>query len=236
MGCNTPGCSVLRCLLEFAQTRVHWVGDRCFVTISSSAAHFLFCLQSFPASASFPVSWLFTSGGQSIRSFSFSLSPSNEYSGLISFRIDWFDFLAVQRTLKSSPAPQFRSINSSLLSLFYSPTLTSIHDYWKNHSFDYADLCWQSDISYFFHMLSRFVIAYLPRSKHLLIWRLQSPSAVILETKKIKSITVSSFSASVFRHEVMGWDAMIVFVFFFFNAEFQASFITLLFCPHQVAL
>ena len=99
-------------------------------------------------------------------------------------------------------------------SAFFVVQLTSIHDYWKNHSFDYADLCWQSDISYFFHMLSRFVIAYLPRSKHLLIWRLQSPSAVILETKKIKSITVSSFSASVFRHEVMGWDAMIVFFFF----------------------
>ena len=59
------------------------------------------CLQSFPASGSFPVSRLFTSGGQSIRSFSFSLSPSNEYSGLISFRIDWFDLLAVQGTFKS---------------------------------------------------------------------------------------------------------------------------------------
>ena len=69
-------------------------------------------------------------------SFSFSISPSNEYSGLISFRIDWFDLLAVQGTLKSSPAPQFKSINSSVLSFLYSPTLTSIHDYWKNHSLD----------------------------------------------------------------------------------------------------
>ena len=65
-------------------------------------------------------------------SFSFSISPSNEYSGLISFRIDWFDLLV----LKSSPAPQFKSINSSALSFLYSPTLTSIHEYWKNHSFD----------------------------------------------------------------------------------------------------
>ena len=69
-------------------------------------------------------------------SFSFSISPSNEYSGLISFRIDWFDLLAVQGTLKSSPARQFKSINSSVLSFLYSPTLTSIHHYWKNHSLD----------------------------------------------------------------------------------------------------
>ena len=69
-------------------------------------------------------------------SFSFSISPSNEYSGLISFRIDWFVLLAVQATLKSSPTPQFKSINSSALRFLYSPTPTSIHDYWKNHSFD----------------------------------------------------------------------------------------------------
>ena len=76
--------------------------------------------------------------------FSFNNSLSNEYLGLISFRIDWFDLLAVQGTLKSlSPAPQFESINFSVLSLLYSPTLTSIYDYWKNHSFDYMDLFWQ---------------------------------------------------------------------------------------------
>ena len=66
-------------------------------------------------------------------SFSFNISPSNEYSGLISFRMD---LLAVQGTLKSLPMPQFKSINSSVLSFLYSPTLTSIHDYWKNHSLD----------------------------------------------------------------------------------------------------
>ena len=93
-------------------------------------------LQSFPASGSFPVSQFFALGGQSIGSFSFSISPSNEYSGLISFRIDWLDLLAVQGTLESSPTPQFKSINSLMLSFLYSPTLTSIHDYWKNHSFD----------------------------------------------------------------------------------------------------
>ena len=75
-------------------------------------------------------------------SFSFSISPSNEYSGLISFRIDWFELLAVQGTFKTSPAPQFESINSSALSFPYGPTLTSTHDNWKNHSFDNMDLCW----------------------------------------------------------------------------------------------
>ena len=67
-------------------------------------------------------------------SFSFSISPSNEYSRLISFRMDWLDLLAVQGTL--TPTPQFKSINSLVLIFLYSPTLTSIHDYWKNHSFD----------------------------------------------------------------------------------------------------
>ena len=66
-------------------------------------------------------------------SFSFSISPSNEYSGLISFRMDWLDLLAVQG---SSPTPQFKSINSLVLSFLYSPALTSINEYWKNHSFD----------------------------------------------------------------------------------------------------
>ena len=69
-------------------------------------------------------------------SFSFSISPSNEYSGPISFRMDWLDLLAVQETLKSPPTPQFKSINSLVLSFLYGPTLTSIHDYWKNHGFD----------------------------------------------------------------------------------------------------
>ena len=69
-------------------------------------------------------------------SFSFNISPSIEYSGLTSFRMDWLDLLAVQGMLKSSPTPQFKSINSSALSFLHSPTRTSIQDYWKNHSFD----------------------------------------------------------------------------------------------------
>ena len=74
-------------------------------------------------------------------SFSFSINPSNEYSGLVSFRMDWLDLLAVQGTCKSLlPTPQFKSINSLVLSFLYSPTLTSIPDHWKNHSFDYMEL------------------------------------------------------------------------------------------------
>ena len=82
-------------------------------------------------------------------SFSFNISPSNEHPGLISFRMDWLDLLAVQGTLKSSPTPQFKSINSSMLSFLYSPTLTSSYDYWKKYSLDWMDLCWQSNVSAF---------------------------------------------------------------------------------------
>ena len=111
----------------------------CHPTISSSVT-FFFCPQSFPPSGSFPMSWLFTSGGQSDGiswNFSFSIRPSNEYSGLTSFRMDWLDLLAVQGTLESYPGPQFKSINSSALSLLHSSTLTSIHDHRKNHSLDH---------------------------------------------------------------------------------------------------
>ena len=76
--------------------------------------------------------------------WSFRMSPSDEYWGLISFKIDWFDLLAVQGT-QSSPGPQFKSISSLALSLLYGPALTSVHDYWIDHSFDYKGLCQQSD-------------------------------------------------------------------------------------------
>ena len=142
--------------------------------------------------------------------WSFSISPSSKYSRLISFRIDWFDLLAV------------KSINFLVLSFLYGPTLTSIHEYWKNHSFDQIDLGWQSNISGF-NMLSRLVITFLPRSKCLLISWLQSPSAVFLEPKKRKSVTVSIVSPSI-CHEVMGLDA-IIFVFWMlsFKPPFSLS-------------
>ena len=108
----------------------------CHPTISYSVVPFSSCLQSFPASGSLPMSQFFASGLPKYWSFSFSINPSNEYSGLISFRMYWFDLLAVQQTLESSPTPQFKSINCSVLSFLYTSTLTSILDYWKNHNFD----------------------------------------------------------------------------------------------------
>ena len=110
-------------------------------TISFSVVPFSSsCLQSFPASWCFQMSQLFASGGHYIGSFSFSISPSNEHPGLISFKIDWLDLLAVQGTLKS--LLQHHSSKASILQhpALYSPTLTSIHDHWKNHSLDWTDL------------------------------------------------------------------------------------------------
>ena len=109
----------------------------CHPTISSSVVPFSSHLQSFPPLGSFPMSQFFSSGGQNIGSFSFSISPSNEYSGLISFRMDWLDLLAVQGTPKSLlQHHSLESINSLALSFLYGSSRTSVHDYWINHSFD----------------------------------------------------------------------------------------------------
>ena len=138
-------------------------------------------------------------------SFSFSISPFNEYSGLISFKIDWFDLLAVQGTLKS--LLQHHSSKASILqhSTFFMVQLS--HPYMTTGKT--IALTRQPFVgkvmSLLFNMLSRFVIAFLPRIKRLLISWLQSPSAVILEPKKMKSLTVSPSVC----HEVMGLDAMI---------------------------
>ena len=141
MDCSMLGFPVLYHVLEFAQTGpLSWW---CHPTISSSVVPFSSCLQSFPASWSFPMNWLFIRGSQSIGALA-SVLPMN-----ISFRINWFDLLAAQGTLKSFSTSQFKSIKSLALSLLYGPTLTPIHDYWKNHSFDYMDLCQQSDVSAF---------------------------------------------------------------------------------------
>ena len=110
----------------------------CHLTISSSVVPFSSCPQSFPASRVFSNESALHIRWPKYWSSSFNISPSNEHPGLISFRIDWLDLLAVQGTLKSllqhHSSPQFKSINSSALSFLHSPTLTSIHDYWKNHS------------------------------------------------------------------------------------------------------
>ena len=153
------------------------------------------------------MSHFFESGGQSI-SFSFSISPSNEYSGPISFRMDWLHLLAVEGTLKS--LLQHHSSKASVLrhSAFLIVQLS--HPYMTTGK-TIALTKWTFVIkvmSLLFNMLSRLVIAFLPRSKCLLISWLQSPSAVILEPKKIKSATLSLSIC----HEVMGPDAMI-FVF-----------------------
>ena len=130
----------------------------------------------------------FSLGGQSIRAFSFSISPFNEYSRLISFRIDWFDLLAVQG-LKS--LLQHHSSKASILqhSAFF--TIQLLHPYMTTRKT--IALTIQTFVSkvmsLLFNKLSRFVIAFLPRSKRLLISWLQSPSAVILEPKKMKSVT-----------------------------------------------
>ena len=126
-------------------------------------------------------------------SFSFSISPSNEHPGLISHGLVGSP-CSPRDSQESSPTPQFKSINSSALSFLYSLTLTSVRDYWKNHSLDLMDLCWQSISLLFNNKLSRLVITFLPMSKHLLISWLNSPSAVILEPKKIKSVPVSIVS------------------------------------------
>ena len=150
------------------------------------------------------MSQLFTSGGQRT---GVSASTSVLLMNIQNlFPLGWTGWISLQLkdSQGSSPTPQFKSINSSVLSFLYSPTLTSIHDCWKNHSFDWMDLCWQSSISVDKAMLLRLVMTFIPRSKHPLISWLQSPSAVILEPPKMKSITVSPSIC----HEVMGLDAM----------------------------
>ena len=165
MNCSMPDSSVLHYLPEFDQIHVHWVSD---------AIQPLNPLPP-PSPFAFNLSWyqdLFqwvSSSHQVAKywSFSFSSHSSNEYLGLIFFRIDWFDLFAIQGTLKT--LVQHHNLKASVLqhSNLYGRTLTSIYDYWRNHSFDCTDFCWQS-MSLLFNMLSRFVIAFLPRSKHLL--------------------------------------------------------------------
>ena len=165
-------------------------------------------------------------------SFSFNISPSNEHPGLISFRMDWLDLLAVHGTLKS--LLHHHSSKASILrhSAFFIVQLS--HPYMttgktialtRRTFFDKV-------MSLLFNMRSRLVITFLPRSKCLLISWLQSPSAVILEPRKIKSATVSTFSPSI-CYEVMGPDAMI---FVFWMLSFKITYSTLLFYFHKEGL
>ena len=178
--------------------------------VSSSVVPFSSCSQSLPASELFPMSQCFTLGGQHW-SFSFSISPSNEYSVLTSFMMDWLDLLAVQGTLKS--LLQHHSSKASILqcSAFFTvqfshPCMTT------GKTIALTGRTFVGKVkSLLLNMLSRLVIIFLPRSKHLLISWLQSPSAVVLEPPKLKSLTVSIIFPSI-CHEVMGPYAMI-FIF-----------------------
>ena len=165
-------------------------------------------------------------------SFSFDISPSNEHPGLISFSIDWLDLLAFQGTLKS--LLQQHSPKASIFwhSAFF--TVQISHPYMTTEKTIALTRWTFSDkvMSLHFNMLSRLVITFLPRNKDLLISWLQSPSAVILEPRKIKSATVSTVSPSI-CHEVMGLDAMILVLWML---GFKPTFSTLLFHFHQEAL
>ena len=127
----------------------HPLSQWCHPTISSSVIPFFSCLQSFPASGSFPMKSTLRIRWLKYRRFSFSINPSNEYSGLIYFSIERFDLLAFQKTLES--LLQYHSSKVSILrfsAFFCCPALTSIHDYWKNHSFDCMDLSRQSNVCF----------------------------------------------------------------------------------------
>ena len=196
MNCSTPGLPVQHQLPESTQTHVHCVGD--------PSNHLIFYHPLLLPPSIFP----------SIRvlkywSFSFNISPSNEHPALISFRMNWLDLLAVQGTLKSLPQHHSSKASIHLRSAFFIVQL--LHPYMTTGKtialtrWTYVDKA----MSLLFNMLSRFVITFLPRSKHLLISWLQSPSAVILEPRKIKSATVSTVSPPI-CHEVMGPDAVIL--------------------------
>ena len=185
MYCSTSGFPVHHQLPELAQTHVHWVGD------AIQPSHPL----SFPSPPAFNLSqhlglfqWVNSLHQVAkVWSFSFSISLSNEYSGLIFFKIDWFDLLAAQGTLKS--LLQHHSPRASNLQRSASFIVQFSHPYMATGKT--IALTWWIFVgkvmSLLFNMLSRLVIAFLPRSKHLLISWLQSPSAVILEPKNIAS-------------------------------------------------
>ena len=122
----------------------------CHPTNSSSVIPFCSCLQSFPASGSFPMSWLFAAGGQSIGA---SVSASVQWIFRVDFLQDWLVWspCCPRDSQKSSPAPEFEGINSSVLCLLSSPALTSVCDQWEDHCLDYTDICLQSNVSAFQH-------------------------------------------------------------------------------------
>ena len=159
-------------------------------------------------------------------SFSFNISPSNGHPGLISFRMDWLDLLVVQGPLKSLLQHHRSKVSILQQSAFFIVQLSHPHKTTGKTIALTRQTFVGKVMSLLFNMLSRLVITFLPRSKHLLISWLQSPFAVILEPQKIKSATVSTVSPSI-CHEVMGPNAMIlVFWMLSFNPTFSLSSFT----------
>ena len=139
MNRSTPGFLVLHYLLEFAQVHVCWVSDA--IQPSHPLSSLFFLPSIFPSIRVFSNELALHIRWSKYWNFSFSINPSNEYSGLISIRIDWFDHLGFQGTLKSLLQPH--NLKASVLRClaFFMVQLTSIDDYWKNHNFDYTEFC-----------------------------------------------------------------------------------------------
>ena len=200
MNHSTPGLPVHHQLLESTQTHVHWVGDA--IQPSHLLSSLLLLPSIFPSIRVFSNKSVLCIRWPKYWSFSFNISPSNEHPGPISLRMDWLDLLAVQWTLKS--LLQHHSSIASILqhSAFFIVQL--LHPYMTTGKTialtrrTFVDKV----MSLLFNMLSRLVITFLPRSECLFISWLQTPSAVILEPREIKSVTVSTVSPSIY-HEVV---------------------------------
>ena len=193
MDWSMPGFPVLHHLLEFAQIHDHWVSDVLLSNHLVLCSHLLLLSSVLPSIQGF-FQWVSLSHqATGVLALQLSFSPSNEYSGLISFRIDWFDLLAVQGTLKS--LLQHHSLKASILrcSAFFIVQLRHLY-MTTGQTIALTIRTFVSKLmSLLYNMLSRFVIVFLPRSKYLLISWLQSLSTLILEPKKIKSVNVSTF-------------------------------------------
>ena len=188
-----PSFPVLHCLLEFAQTHVH-------KSVMMPSNYLVLCCPLLLLPPIFPSISVFSSEtalhirGSLYFSSSFSISPFNEYLGLISFRIDWFDILADQGMLKN--LLQYQSSEASILwcPAFFMVQLSHLYMTTRKTIALIVQIIVGKVVSLLFNTLSRFVIAFLPRSKRLLISWLQSPSTVILESKKIKTFILRMLS------------------------------------------
>ena len=207
MDCSTPGFDVYHQLPEPTKIRVHPISDAIQtshpLSSPSSTTFNLSQHQGFSNESVFRIRW------PKYWSFSSNISPSSEYSGLISFRMDWLDLLAVQVTLKS--LLQYHSSKPSVLRHLAFFIVQLSHPYMTTgKTIALTRQAFVSKVmSLLFNMLSRFVIAFLPRRKRLYISWLLSPSAVILEPSKIKSDTVSTVSPSICV-EVVELDSVIL--------------------------